>query len=135
MTLKLPEDILLDIADIFDEFTPRNKIDRAVLIIRKRYADDHNFWPSIAANIRMSIHCERQEKLLEAKREDEKRDMVHIALFDKSAPLPDQEPPRDDVGEQLIEIKKVIDGGEPTEEKPEYTLKRTRKKRTKITDQ
>lgn len=52
MTITIPNEIALDIADLFDEFTPRNKIDKAILIIRKRNDDDYNFWTKLAAQIR-----------------------------------------------------------------------------------
>ncbi len=141
MTLRLPEDILLDIADIFDEFTPQNKIDRAVLIIRKRYAGNHNFWPEIANNIRKHVEFEQNEELLEAAREEQvKADLAELSaravqiLTTPQPPTPPTppillgEPTKVFIEEREDPIRDGID------DKPEFTLKRTRKKRTKPDD-
>lgn len=145
MTLRLSDDVLLDIADIFDEFTPQNKIDRAVLIIRKRYAGNHNFWPGIADNIRQHVKFEQTEELLEIARaeqfaEDNAKDAARVVELlcspkPEAPPIPLGEPTKVFTEEREDPIiKEEKDDDIIVDPKPEFTLKRTRQKRTKPED-
>ena len=123
MRIDIPEDVAIDLANILDEFTPKNKIDTALLLIRKRYVDNYQFWPDIAAQIRTAVEEEKDDKgyrLLDTR-------------FGKDRP-PDFTEIR--MPQHVLDTLVLED--EVKEQEPEnpivYTVRRTRKKRIKAPD-
>jgi hypothetical protein len=162
--LLIPEDVALDIAEIFDEFTPKNKIDRAVNIIRRRYEGNYNFWPTLAKTVRDQIKAEKEADELYAlqvakhnaeteARTQELADLIAKNLEDSPILLGTSNPEvhqtetisatepeiRDDFGKELLAIKKIVDDldKEPLEQLKtdvEYTLKRPRQRKGNNSD-